>query len=99
MKPADGPLNNRASLFKQTEPPQLGGINDKGISTVWDELFDTDEEANAAFSKTLEDEGMEAFRIVRPSFLFGDKRLAYTALPPCPGRTKMLSRNVTAGQA
>ena len=22
MKPADAPLNNRASLFKQTEPPQ-----------------------------------------------------------------------------
>ena len=23
MKPADAPLNNRASLFKQTEPPHI----------------------------------------------------------------------------
>jgi hypothetical protein len=36
-------------------------VNDKGTSTVWDELFDTDEDADAAFHETLADEGMTAF--------------------------------------
>lgn len=36
-------------------------VNDKGTSTVWDELFDTDDEADAAFLETLTDEGMKAF--------------------------------------
>ncbi len=36
-------------------------VNDKGTSTVWDELFDTDDDADAAFHETLADEGMKAF--------------------------------------
>lgn len=36
-------------------------VNENGTSTVWDCLFDTDDEAFAAFELTLEEEGMEAF--------------------------------------
>lgn len=36
-------------------------VNEIGTSTVWDALFDTDEEAFAAFQITVEEEGMEAF--------------------------------------
>ena len=36
-------------------------VNDKGTSTVWESLFDTDGEAFAAFQLTVEEEGMEAF--------------------------------------
>lgn len=36
-------------------------VNDKGTSIVWDMLFDSDDEALAAFNLTLEEEGMEAF--------------------------------------
>ena len=36
-------------------------VNDKGTSTVWDELFETDDEADAAFRKTLAEEGIKAF--------------------------------------
>jgi hypothetical protein len=36
-------------------------VNDEETSTVWQGLFDTDEEAFAAFELTVEDEGMQAF--------------------------------------
>ena len=36
-------------------------VNDKGTSIVWDLLFDSDDEALAAFNLTLEEEGMGAF--------------------------------------
>lgn len=36
-------------------------VNDKGTSTVWDILFDTDDEALAAFRVAVEEEGMDAF--------------------------------------
>ena len=36
-------------------------INENGTSTVWDELFDTDSAAYAAFQSTVEEEGMSAF--------------------------------------
>jgi hypothetical protein len=36
-------------------------INEAGTSTVWDDLFDTDIEAYAAFSITVDEEGMESF--------------------------------------
>ena len=36
-------------------------VNEQGTSTVWDDLFDTDDEAFAAFQLTLDDEGMDAF--------------------------------------
>ena len=37
-------------------------VNDKGTSTVWDDLFETDAAADAAFRETLADEGMSAFQ-------------------------------------
>jgi hypothetical protein len=37
-------------------------VNEERTSTVWSNLFDTDEEAFAAFELTLEEEGMEPFR-------------------------------------
>lgn len=36
-------------------------VNDKGTSTVWDELFETDDDADAMFRATLAEEGMSAF--------------------------------------
>ncbi len=36
-------------------------INGEGTSTVWDDLFDSDDEAFAAFTATFEEEGMRAF--------------------------------------
>ena len=36
-------------------------INEAGTSTVWDDLFDSDDEAFRAFTLTVEQEGMEAF--------------------------------------
>ena len=35
--------------------------NQKGTSTVWDDLFATDSEAFAEFQRTLEAEGVDAF--------------------------------------
>jgi hypothetical protein len=50
-------------IYRLEHDPQwaLEVINDEGTSTVWDVLFDTDEEAFAAFELTVEEEGMEAF--------------------------------------
>ena len=36
-------------------------VNEKGTSTVWDDIFDSDDEAFAAFTLAVEEEGMEAF--------------------------------------
>lgn len=36
-------------------------VNESGTSIVWDELFDTDRQAHAAFMDTLAREGLEAF--------------------------------------
>lgn len=36
-------------------------VNTAGTSTIWDDLFDTDTQAYAAFSATLQEEGMAAF--------------------------------------
>ena len=36
-------------------------VNDAKTSTVWDALFDTDDEALQAFELALADEGIEAF--------------------------------------
>ena len=35
--------------------------NDAGTSIVWDDLFDSDDEAYAEFQQTVEEEGMRAF--------------------------------------
>jgi hypothetical protein len=37
-------------------------VNEVGTSTVWDDLFDSDSEAEAAFRETLKAEGLAAFR-------------------------------------
>ena len=36
-------------------------LNNAGISIVWDDLFDSDDEAYAEFQRTVEEEGMPAF--------------------------------------
>lgn len=36
-------------------------VNEAGTSTVWDELFDSNEAAYAAFEQAVEEEGMRAF--------------------------------------
>ena len=36
-------------------------VNDQGTSTVWDAPFDTDTEAFAAFTLTVDSEGINAF--------------------------------------
>lgn len=50
-------------IYRLEHDPQwaLEVINDEGTSTVWDTLFDTDDEAYAAFQLTVEEEGMRAF--------------------------------------
>ena len=54
----------RVQIYRLEESPgwALEVVNDKGTSTVWDDLFDTDDAADAAFRKTLAKEGMDAFR-------------------------------------
>jgi hypothetical protein len=37
-------------------------VNEVGTSIVWDELFDTDNAAEATFRETLKTEGLAAFR-------------------------------------
>jgi len=36
-------------------------VNTHGTSSVWDDLFDTDEDAYTAFEEAVEEEGMETF--------------------------------------
>lgn len=36
-------------------------VNDHNTSTVWDEQFETDRDADVAFQSALADEGFEAF--------------------------------------
>ncbi len=36
-------------------------VNERGTSIVWDDLFETDDEAFAAFKRTLDEEGLAAF--------------------------------------
>ena len=36
-------------------------LNNAGTSIVWDDLFDSDEDAYAEFQQTVEEEGMNAF--------------------------------------
>ena len=53
-----------ANIYRLEHNPQwaLEAINAEGTSTVWDALFDTDEEAFAAFQLTVEEEeGIESF--------------------------------------
>ena len=36
-------------------------LNNAGTSIVWDDLFDSDDDAYAEFQQTVEEEGMRAF--------------------------------------
>lgn len=40
---------------------QLEVVNELGTSTVWDDLFGTDQDALEAFEQTVTDEGIETF--------------------------------------
>ena len=46
----------------ENEPKwSLEVVNDACTSIVWDDLFDSDEDAYAEFEKTFEEEGIRAF--------------------------------------
>ncbi|MCJ2180602.1 hypothetical protein [Novosphingobium album (ex Hu et al. 2023)] len=51
------------SIFRLEDETEwtLEVINESGTSIVWTDLFDTEEEAFAAFQHVLEDEGIETF--------------------------------------
>jgi hypothetical protein len=51
------------SIIRLEHEPQwsLEVVNSAGTSTVWDELFASDEDAYAEFERTVADEGMQAF--------------------------------------
>ncbi len=53
----------RIEIYRLEDRPgwSLEVVNDKGTSTVWDELFETDDAADAAFQETIAAEGMIAF--------------------------------------
>ena len=53
----------QVNIYRLEDDPQwaLEVVNAEGTSTVWDAVFDTDEEAFVAFQLTVEEEGMEAF--------------------------------------
>lgn len=53
----------RVEIYRVEHDPKwaLEVVNDQGTSIVWDDLFDTDDAAFAAFHTTVAEEGMEAF--------------------------------------
>ncbi len=53
----------QVEIYRIEERPgwALEVINDRGTSTVWDDLFETDDAANAAFEETASAEGMTTF--------------------------------------
>jgi hypothetical protein len=53
----------RIEIYRLEDRPgwALEVVNDRGTSTVWDELFDTDDAADSAFLETVAAEGMAAF--------------------------------------
>jgi len=53
----------RVLVYRLEHDPKwaLEVVNDAGTSTVWDDLFDTDEAAFEAFTKTVALEGMATF--------------------------------------
>ena len=50
-------------IYRLEHDPQwaLEVVNEEGTSTVWDDLFDTDDEAYEAFQLTVAEERMRAF--------------------------------------
>jgi hypothetical protein len=54
----------RVEIYRIAEGSEgwsLEVIDEEGASTVWDDLFATDEEAYAEFYRTLETEGIRSF--------------------------------------
>ena len=53
----------RIEIYRLEDRPgwSLEVVNDKGTSMAWDELFDTDDAADAAFRDTVAVEGMTTF--------------------------------------
>ena len=51
------------NIYRLEDEPgwALEVVNAKGTSTVWEELFETDDAANAEFLATVAKEGMAAF--------------------------------------
>ncbi|MFN9633495.1 MAG: hypothetical protein ACK554_08550 [Erythrobacteraceae bacterium] len=51
------------NIYRLEHDPQwaLEVINNEGTSTVWDSLFDSDDEAYAAFQLVVDEEGVQAF--------------------------------------
>jgi len=55
------PNNLKGHSATLTSEWTLEVVNSKGTSTVWDDLFPSDETANQEFLRTLDEEGMAAF--------------------------------------
>jgi hypothetical protein len=53
----------RLEIYRLEHDPKwaLEVVNEAGTSIVWDELYDTDDDAYATFKRTVAEEGMEAF--------------------------------------
>jgi hypothetical protein len=53
----------RVEIYRLEDRPgwTLEVVNDEGTSTVWEQPFDSDQEALAAFRVTVDEEGMAAF--------------------------------------
>ncbi len=54
----------RLEIYRLDDRPgwTLEVVNEVGTSIVWDDLFDSDDAAEAAFRATLKTEGLAAFR-------------------------------------
>ncbi len=57
-------LDLRIDIYRLEDNPtwSLEIVDDEGTSTVWDELFKTDQEALDEALKTIREEGASAFR-------------------------------------
>ena len=53
----------RLEIYRLEHDPKwaLEVVNDAGTSIVWDDLYDSDDDAYAAFRQTVAEEGMRAF--------------------------------------
>ncbi|MEG8048273.1 hypothetical protein QP175_20060 [Sphingomonas aerolata] len=54
----------RLEIYRLDDRPgwTLEVVNEVGTSIVWDDLFDSDDAAEATFRETLKTEGLAAFR-------------------------------------
>jgi hypothetical protein len=53
----------RVEIYRLDDRPEwvLEVVNEEGMSIVWDDPFNSDQEADAAFRNTLASEGISAF--------------------------------------